>query len=60
MIAQTGENGLSLKIDTTGFYLNGEIFLSDVDDEGRLYIYESNEPGNRVIGIYELKFVDKG
>ncbi len=31
VIAQTGENGLSLKIDTTGFYLNGEIFLSDVD-----------------------------
>ncbi|MFN3134075.1 MAG: translocation/assembly module TamB domain-containing protein, partial [Candidatus Kryptonium sp.] len=31
VIAQTGGNGLSLKIDTTGFYLDGEIFLSDVD-----------------------------
>lgn len=31
VIAQTSGNGLSLKIDTTGFYLNGEIFLSDVD-----------------------------
>jgi len=31
VIAETGGNGLSLKIDTTGLYLNGEILLSDVD-----------------------------
>lgn len=31
VIAETGANGLSLKIDTTGFYLNGEILLSDVN-----------------------------
>ena len=31
VIAETGGNGLSLKIDTTGLYLNGEVLLSEVD-----------------------------
>ncbi len=31
VIAETGSNGLNLKIDTTGYYLSGEILLSDVD-----------------------------
>ncbi len=31
VIAETGSNGLNLKVDTTGYYLNGEILLSDVD-----------------------------
>ncbi|CUT02828.1 hypothetical protein JGI17_11612 [Candidatus Kryptonium thompsonii] len=50
--------------DLDGNYIPSDIelpgILLDVDDEGRLYIYESDEPGNRVIGIYELKVVDKG
>ncbi len=31
VIAETGNGGLSLKIDTSGFHLGGEILLSDVD-----------------------------
>ncbi|MCS7229621.1 MAG: translocation/assembly module TamB domain-containing protein [Candidatus Kryptonium sp.] len=31
VIAETGKNGLVLKVDTTGLYLNGEVLLSDVN-----------------------------
>lgn len=31
VVAETRGNGLVLKVDTTGFYLNGDILLSDVD-----------------------------
>lgn len=49
--------------DLDGNYIPSDIelpgMLLDIDDEGRLYIYESDEPGNKVIGIYELRVVDK-
>lgn len=31
VIAETGNGGLNLKIDTSGYYLGGEILLADVD-----------------------------
>jgi len=47
--------------DTDGNYISSDIKLDGVlitvDNEGKLYVYESDEPGNRVIGIYELKVI---
>jgi len=47
--------------DTEGNYIPSDIklpgWLMTVDDEGKLYIYENDEPGNRVVGVYELKIV---
>ncbi|CUT05028.1 hypothetical protein [Candidatus Kryptobacter tengchongensis] len=49
--------------DLEGNYIPSDIRLPGillvVDKDGRCYIYESDEPGNKVIGIYELKVVDR-
>lgn len=49
--------------DLDGNYIPSDIELPgrilDVDDEGRIYIYEDNEPGKRRIGVYKLKIKDK-
>jgi len=37
--------------------LPGEIL--DIDEEGNIYIYEDNEPGNRRIGIYRLEITTR-
>jgi hypothetical protein len=48
--------------DTDGNYIPSDIklsgWLTTVDDEGRLYILERDEPGNRIVSIYELKVVN--
>lgn len=48
--------------DLEGNYINSEIklpgVLMTIDEEGKLYIYEKDEPGNRIIGVYEIKFID--
>lgn len=48
--------------DLEGNYINSEIelpgVLMTIDEEGKLYIYEKDIPGNRTIGVYELKIVD--
>ncbi len=49
--------------DLDGNYIPPDIelpgVLLDVDD-GKLYIHKSDEPENKVIGIYRLKVIDKG
>jgi len=49
--------------DLEGNYIPSDIELPgrilDIDDEGRIYIYEDNEPGNRRIGVYRLLIIDK-
>lgn len=52
-------NDMYLKVyDIEGNYIKSDIKLSgeflDVDNGGRVYIYESNEPGKRRIGVYRL------
>jgi hypothetical protein len=48
--------------DTEGNYIPSDIklpgMLLTVDNEGRLYILERDEPGNRIVSIYELKVVN--
>lgn len=47
--------------DTNGNYIPSDIklpgWLIAVDNEGKLYIYENDEPGNRIVGVYELKII---
>ncbi len=49
--------------DLDGNYIPSDIeipgVLLDVDD-GKIYIHESDEPENKVIGVYRFKIVDKG
>lgn len=57
------DNEYYLKVyDDSGNYIASDLklpgWLISVDDEGKLYIYEKNEPGNRIIGVYEIKFID--
>lgn len=56
------DNKYYLKVyDTDGNYFPSDIklpgWLIAVDDENKLYIYENDEPGNRIVGVYELKIV---
>lgn len=39
------------------FIING--FVLTTDDKGYIYIYESDEPGNRRIGIYKLTIIER-
>ncbi|MBI5660539.1 MAG: hypothetical protein HZC46_00145 [Ignavibacterium album] len=57
------DNNYYLKVyDINGNYIESDIklpgMLMTVDDIGNLYVYEKNEPGNRTIGVYEIKIVD--
>jgi len=57
-------NRYYLKVyDLDGNYIPSDIelpgILLDVDENGKLYICESDEPGNKRIGIYELKVIDR-
>jgi hypothetical protein len=48
--------------DLDGNYIPSDIELPgrilDVDEDGNIYIYESNEPGKRRIGVYRLRIRD--
>jgi len=48
--------------DLDGNYIPSDIELPgrilDVDEDGNIYIYESNEPGRRRIGVYRLRIED--
>lgn len=57
------DNNYYLKVyDKNGNYFQSDIklpgWLMTVDNDGLLYIYEKNEPGNRQIGVYRIKLVD--
>jgi len=57
------DNNYYLKVyDVNGNYISSDVklpgWLISVDDDGNLYIYEKDEPGNRTIGVYELKIAD--
>ncbi|CUT04248.1 hypothetical protein JGI3_00790 [Candidatus Kryptobacter tengchongensis] len=49
--------------DIDGNYIQSDIKLPgeilDIDEEGNIYIYEDNEPGNRRIGIYRLEITTR-
>jgi|SRR5690606_32088465 len=58
------DNNYYLKVyDTEGNYINSDLklpgWLISVDEKGLLYIYENNEPENRIVGIYELNTIKK-